>query len=153
LSNRPEELRDRTKKFGLRILKLFQSLPKRTDAQVLGKQLLRSGTSVGANYRAAGRSRSRAEFSARIAVVSEEADETVFWLELLSDGGIVPNERLRDLLREANELAAIFGAAHETARHAKAAMPTMTRGKAFTSPDGPITRSPDSPQMPNTRET
>jgi len=79
--------------------------------------------------------------------------KTVFWLELLSAGGIVTQERLRDLLCEANELAAIFGAAHETARQAKPTMPPATKRKFLTSPDGPITRSPDSTQMPNPRET
>ena len=77
---------------------------------------MRSGTSVGANYRAAGGSRSKAEFVSKIAVVVEEADETVFWLELLHEGGIVSSERLPDLSREADELAAIFAAAYRTAR-------------------------------------
>jgi four helix bundle protein len=107
----------RTKKFALRILKLFRSLPRNAEAQVLGKQLLRSGTSIGANYRAAGRARSKAEFIAKIGVVVEEADETVFWLELLHDGEIVKPDRLHELMREANELTAIFAAAHETARN------------------------------------
>ena len=78
--------------------------------------MLRSGTSVGANYRAAGRSRSRAEFVSKIAIVVEEADETVFWLELLRDGGIVKPEKIDDLIRESNELAAIFAASHRTAK-------------------------------------
>jgi four helix bundle protein len=91
-------------------------LPKTAEAQILGKQLLRSGTSVGANYRAAGRSRSKAEFIARVGIVVEEADETVFWLELLHEGGIVKAERLQELMQEANELAAIFASAHQTAK-------------------------------------
>src|SRR5438270_9679366 len=111
-----EELRSRTKRFALRILRLFRSLPKTTEAQVLGKQLLRSGTSVGANYRATGRARSRAEFIAKMGVVVEEVDETVFWLELLHEGEIVKPELLRELIQEANELAAIFAAAHRTAK-------------------------------------
>ena len=114
-----EELRGRTKKFALRILRLFRSLPRSAEAQVLGKQLLRSGTSVGANYRAAGRSRSKAEFIAKIGVVLEEADETVFWLELLRDGDIIEAKRLEGLISEANELAAIFAAAQRTARNHK----------------------------------
>ena len=81
--------------------------------------MLRSGTSVGANYRAAGRSRSKAEFIAKIAIVVEEADETVFWLELLGDGGVVKPESLQELIREANELAAIFAAALQTAKRNK----------------------------------
>jgi four helix bundle protein len=86
---------------------------------VLGKQLLRSGTSIGANYRAAGRSRSKAEFIAKIGIVFEEADETVFWLELLRDGGIMQAKLLENLISEANELAAIFAAAQRTARNQK----------------------------------
>jgi four helix bundle protein len=88
-ASRREELRQPTKRFALRIIRLFQHLPRSTEAQVLGKQLLRSGTSVGANYRAAGRSRSKAEFVSKIAIVVEEADETVFWLECLVESGVV----------------------------------------------------------------
>jgi four helix bundle protein len=110
------ELRARTKKFALRVIRLFQHLPRSLDAQVLGKQLLRSGTSVGANYRAAGRARSKAEFISKIAIVLEEADETVFWLECLIESGIVKQELLQDLLTEANELVAIFAASHRTSR-------------------------------------
>jgi four helix bundle protein len=112
-----EDLRNRTKRFALRIIRLFQHLPRSTEAQVLGKQLLRSGTSVGANYRAAGRARSKAEFISKIAIVVEEADESVFWLECLVESGIVKEELLKDLLVEANELVAIFAASHRTARH------------------------------------
>ena len=79
----PEELRERTKKFALRVIRLFQVLPKNTEAQILGKQLLRCGTSVAANYRATCRSRSKAEFISRLGIVAEEADESVLWLELL----------------------------------------------------------------------
>ena len=105
--SRPEELRDRTKKFALRIIRLFRSLPKGTDAQVIGKQLLRCGTSVGANYRAVCRSRSKAEFVARMGVVAEEADESIFWLELLEESSVIPASRLSELLKEAWELTAI----------------------------------------------
>jgi four helix bundle protein len=114
--SRQEELRNRTKRFALRIIRLFRHLPRSTEAQVLGKPSLRSGTSVGANYRAAGRSRSRAEFVSKIGIVVEEADETVFWLECLAESGIVKEELLKDLLVEANELVAIFAASHRTAR-------------------------------------
>jgi four helix bundle protein len=86
------------------------------EAQIVGKQLLRSGTSVGANYRAAGRARSTAEFSGKIGVVVEEADETVFWLECLVESGIVRPELLNELIKEANELVAIFAASHRTVR-------------------------------------
>lgn len=110
------ELRNRTKSFALRILKLCDSLPARRSSNVIANQLLRSGMSVAANYRAAGRARSKAEFTAKLGVVVEEADETVFWLEMLFDGSIVTPKRLEPLLREANELLAIFSASRTTAR-------------------------------------
>ena len=103
-----DELKLRTKKFALRIIKVFQALPRSEDARTLGKQLLRSGTSVAANYRAVCRSRSKAEFVAKLGVVVEEIDETVFWLELLIESGIVSPTRLGNLQCEANELLAIF---------------------------------------------
>jgi four helix bundle protein len=112
-----QELRNRTKRFALRIIRLFRHLPRTTEAQVLGKQLLRSGTSVGANYRAAGRARSKAEFIAKMGIVVEEADETVFWIECLVEAEIVKAELLTDLLSEANELLAIFAASQRTARN------------------------------------
>src|SRR5690242_12422389 len=95
---------------------MFRSLPKETDAQVIGKQVLRSGTSVGANYRAACRARSHAEFVAKIGIVVEEADETVYWLELLGETQAVKAERFNDIKNEAEQLTAIFTAAKETAR-------------------------------------
>jgi four helix bundle protein len=116
LSSKQEELRNRTKRFALRIIRLFRYLPRTTEAQALGKQLLRSGTSVGANYRAAGRGRSKAEFVAKMGIVVEEADETVFWIECLIESGIVKSDLLNDLLAEANELLAIFAASQRTAR-------------------------------------
>ncbi|PYV19048.1 MAG: four helix bundle protein [Acidobacteria bacterium] len=112
----PEELRRRTKQFALRVIKLFRALPKSEEARVLGPQLLRSGTSVAANYRALCRARSRAEFVAKLGVVIEEADETVFWMELLVEAGLMAGGRMQDLLREANELVAIFVASRKTAR-------------------------------------
>ncbi len=116
IPSKQEELRNRTKRFALRIIRLFRRLPRTTEAQVLGKQLLRSGTSVGANYRATGRARSKAEFVAKMGIVVEEADETVFWLECLIESEIVKRDLLADLLTEANELVAIFAASHRTAR-------------------------------------
>src|ERR1700740_2202335 len=116
MGSRPEELRDRTKAFALRIIRLFRSLPYRTDTQVLGKQLLRCGTSVAANYRAVCRARSKAEFIARIGIVAEEADESVLWLELLNKSGITKPELTEDLLKEARELAAILTASQQTAK-------------------------------------
>jgi four helix bundle protein len=111
MSTRPEELRDRTKKFALGIIRLFRSLAYRSDSQVLGKQLLRCGTSVAANYRAVcrARPRSKVESIARIGVVAEEADEAVLWLELLSESGIVKVELTRELLTEARAGSNIQG--------------------------------------------
>jgi four helix bundle protein len=109
-------LQARTKQFAIRIVKLFRSLPKTEEARVIGRQVLRSGTSVAANYRAVCRARSKAEFIAKIGVVVEEADETVFWLELLGETGIVEPEKLANLLLEANELLAIFAASQRTAK-------------------------------------
>ena len=111
-----DDLRERTKQFALRIIRLYRALPSSKDAQVVGGQLLRCGTSVGANYRAACRARSRAEFIAKLGIVVEEADESLFWLELLSETGLVRKSRLEPLLAEANELTAIFAAARKTSR-------------------------------------
>ena len=111
-----EVLEERTRRFALRIIKLFRSLPKTDDARILGKQILRSGTSIGANYRAACRSRSRAEFVAKLGIVLEEADETAFWLELMRDAEIFPEAKLRPIVQEAKELVAIFVASVCTAK-------------------------------------
>jgi len=111
-----DELKARTKKFAVRIVKLFRSLPRTEEARVIGKQVLRSGTSVAANYRAACRARSQAEFIAKIGVVVEEADETVLWFELLVECDIVPEGKMKGLLKEGTELLAIFAASHSTAR-------------------------------------
>jgi len=108
------ELLTRTKAFGLRILKLMDHLPRNTSGRAIGSQLVRSGTSVGANYRAACRSRSRAEFAAKLGVVAEEADETVYWLEVIRDGNLLPAKKLTELLKEADELTAIFTAGRRT---------------------------------------
>jgi four helix bundle protein len=113
---KPEELRERTKQFALRIIKLFRELPRTEEARVIGRQLLRSGTSVAANHRAACRSRSKAEFTAKMGIVVEEADESVFWIELLVDAHIVRHEQIASILAETNELLAIFAASHRTAR-------------------------------------
>jgi four helix bundle protein len=116
MSMGPDDLRVRTKAFAVRVVRLYKSLPFSADAQVLGKQLLRSATSVAANYRAACRARSRAEWIAKIGVVVEEADESMFWLEMLSDCGVVGSARLKELVNEANELTALFTASRQTAR-------------------------------------
>jgi four helix bundle protein len=110
-----QALRDRTKQFALRVLKMFQSLPKTDEARIIGRQVLRSGSSVGANYRAVCRARSHREFCSKVGVVVEEADETVFWFELLIEGGVVPQRKLASLHAEGEELLAIFAASHATA--------------------------------------
>ena len=115
-NSRAQEFRDRTKSFAMRVVRLYQSLPSRPDAQILGKQLLRSGTSVAANHRAVYRARSKAEFISKICVVLEEADESVFWIELLGDCGIVPKRKLEALHKEAIELVKIFSAARRTSK-------------------------------------
>ena len=111
-----EQIKRRAKQFALRIIRLFRALPRAAEAQVIGRQLLRSGTAVAANYRAVCRARSKAEFVAKIGVVVEEIDETVFWLEMLVEAGIVRANRMEPLLKEANELLAIFAASQRTAR-------------------------------------
>ena len=115
----PQELRDRTKAFALRVIRLYRALPSTAEAQVIGKQLLRCGTSVAANYTAACRGRSRAEFAARLGIVVEEADESILWLELLEDAGVMAHERLDSLQSEARELTALFTASHHTSRRSK----------------------------------
>src|ERR687887_2669556 len=110
------DLHARTKSFALRIVRLYCSLPKTTEAQVLGKQVLRSGTSVGAHYREAMRARSVAEFISKVEGALQELEETVYWLELLIESEIVPEVRLSDLLREAKELIAMLVASARTAK-------------------------------------
>jgi four helix bundle protein len=101
-------LTDRTKAFALRIIRLYTSLPKITEAQVIGKQVLRSGTSIGAHYREASRSRSSAEYISKTELATQELEETGYWIELLIDAEIVPADRLQPLLDETKELIAIF---------------------------------------------
>ena len=110
------ELKARTKQFGLRVINLVDALPKTTAGRAIGNQLVRSGTSVGANYRAACRSRSKAEFVAKIGIVAEESDESAFWLELIMDANLLKTELVAALHREAEELTAIFTASGRTAR-------------------------------------
>jgi four helix bundle protein len=127
MSTQAEQLRARTKEFAIRIVRLFKGLPKADEARIIGKQVMRAGTSVAANYRAVCRSRSHAEFISKMGVVVEEADETVFWLELLVDTGIVRKVLMQDLLSEANGLLAIFAASHWTARHKRRINDPMAR--------------------------
>lgn len=111
-----DELKQRTKQFALRVIKLVTALPKSREADVIGRQLLRSATSVGANYRAACRARSKADFISKIGIVEEEADESQYWLELIGEGGLLPGERASALLKEADELTAIFCATGRSAK-------------------------------------
>jgi four helix bundle protein len=102
------DLAERTKRFALQIIRLFSALPKTTEAQVIGKQMLRSATSVGANYREAHRGRSKAEFTAKCGDCLREIEETRYWLELLMEASLVAPERLKAVMRECTELIAIF---------------------------------------------
>lgn len=110
------ELKERTKSFALAIIRLTSSLPFKREIDIISRQLLRSATSIGANYRAACRSRSKAEFISKIGIVEEETDETAYWLELLLGSRLVENEILQPLLKEVNELMAIFVAIKKTAK-------------------------------------
>src|SRR5689334_19703796 len=110
------QLRARTQDFALRILKLSDALPRSTAGRAIAAQIIRAGTSVGANYRAAGRSQSRRDFVAKLNIVLEEVDETQYWLELINRAGMVKTSRLGPLQKEAAELAAIFTASRQTAK-------------------------------------
>jgi len=111
-----QELRRRTKDFALRIMRMCRTIPSTRETNIINNQILRSATGVAANYRAVGLARSKAEFISKLGIVIEEADETVFWLELLSDSGIIPGSKLRELMAEGNELVAIFLASRKTAK-------------------------------------
>ncbi len=110
------ELKARTKKFGLRVMALVDSLPNTTAGRAIGSQLIRSGTAVGANYRAACRGRSKAEFVAKIGIVIEESDESAYWLELIMDAHLLKIDLVTSLHQEAEELTAIFTASARTAK-------------------------------------
>ena len=112
---RTADLKARTKQFALRVMKMVDALPRTIQGRTIAKQIIRSATSVAANYRAACRARSRAEFIAKIGVVEEEADESCFWLELIIDSGLLTEERIRPLLSEAGELVAIMAASRKSA--------------------------------------
>ena len=103
-----QDLKTRTKQFALRIIRLYGALPKTTEAQVIGRQVLRSGTSVGAHYREGTRARSNAEFVSKLEGGLQELEETRYWLELVIEGGIIPETKMAELLKEADELAAIL---------------------------------------------
>src|SRR5215467_13210996 len=111
-----EEMKNRSKAFAVRIIKFYKQLPKTDDARVLGRQILRSGTSVAANYRAVCRAKSTADFVSKMGTVVEEADETVLWLELLEEGDVWHSQELLSLTREASELLNVFASSLATAR-------------------------------------
>jgi four helix bundle protein len=111
-----EELKTRTRQFALRVIRLFASLPRTPVGDVIGRQLLRAGTSVGANYRATCKSRSAAEFAARMGIVEEEADECVCWIDLLIESGTMSRQKVGALQKEAPELVAIAAASRKTSR-------------------------------------
>jgi four helix bundle protein len=113
------DLKARSKQFALRIIKLVESLPKTQTAKVLGNQLLRCGTSVAANYRAACRARSNADFISKMGIVEEETDESVFWIEMMVDTGLVDRKLVENLLDEGNQLTAICVSSINTARGEK----------------------------------
>ncbi len=113
------ELKKRTFEFGSRVIAAAEALPRAETARILGRQLIRAGTSVGANYRAAARARSRADFVAKLGVVEEECDESAYWMEMIIDRKLLKRNRLNDLLEEANELLAITVASIKTARRAR----------------------------------
>ncbi|GAB3746792.1 four helix bundle protein [Spirosoma pomorum] len=108
-----EEFKRRTKEFVLRSIRLFQALPKTEEARIIGKQFLRAASSTGANYRAACRARSRAEFYAKISITIEEADEALFWMEVLSESSIIPLKRLEGLMMESNEIVKVLAKARK----------------------------------------
>src|SRR4051812_12682898 len=114
------ELLNRTKAYSLRVITVVESLPVTHTSRILGGQLLRAGTSVGANYRAACRAKSPADFVNKLKIVEEECDESLFWMELLAEAGALPMSRLERLLQEGNELLAIFVSAIKTSRASRA---------------------------------
>lgn len=112
-----KQLQARTKLFAIRIIRMFQRLPKTDEARSLGKQVLRSGTSVAANYRAACRSKSRADFISKLGTTVEETDETLLWIELLEESGIVPAKKLQSIKKETDELLRVLSKSLDTAKH------------------------------------
>ena len=115
----PEALKKRTKQFGLRVIRLVESFPNTRIASMIAGQLLRCGTSVGANYRAACRGRSKAEFIAKLGIVEEEAEESAYWIEMLVEAEIVKISQVRQLHTEADELTSIMVKSRQTARRSK----------------------------------
>ena len=122
-----QELIARTKQFALRVMKLVGALPKTIQGRAIGNQLMRSGTSVAANYRAACRTRSKAEFISKLGTVEEEADESAFWMELIIEGDLLVAGKVQPLLSEAGELVAITAASKKTASSALAKLQIANR--------------------------
>lgn len=114
-----DELKKRTKQFALRVMKLVDALPSSSAGRAIGNQLIRSGTAVGANYRATCRARSTKEFIAKIGIVEEEADESAFWMELITEGDLLPETKVTALHQEADELTAIMAASRISASRRK----------------------------------
>ena len=114
-----EDFMKRTRAFGLRVIHLVEKLPRTQTAQILGRQLLRAGTSVGANYRAAVRAKSRADFISKMGTVEEECDEAIYWMEMLVDAGSVKFAAVTDLMDEGNQILSIVVASIKTARRGK----------------------------------
>ena len=114
-----EDLKNRTKEFALRIIKLVNSLPNTKSGYVIGNQLIRSGTSIGANYRATCRAKSKADFISKLGTVVEEADESSFWLELIIESGLMRKDLIEPLLQECNEITAIMVSSRKTISNSK----------------------------------
>ena len=111
-----QDFKDRTKQFAMRVIRLVAAMPRGLAAEVIGRQLLKSGTSVGANYRSACRGRSAADVISRLSIVEEEADESLFWMELLIEAGLMPQQKLASLMKEGSELLAMVVASIKTLR-------------------------------------
>lgn len=129
-----EDLKKRTKALALRVLKLVGALPKNTAGRTIGGQLARAGTSVAANYRAACRARSKAEFISRLGVVEEEADESAFWLEMIIEGGLMKKDLVEPLWKEADELVAIMTSSRKSAARSLVSVPTPRRSARHPTP-------------------
>jgi four helix bundle protein len=132
------ELKQRTKRFALRVINLVDSLPRKNSASVIGKQLLRSGTSVGANYRASNRAKSRADFVLKLSIVEEECDESLYWMELLVEAGIVKKRLLEPLMKEADEILSIMVASIVTARSKISQRSPMSKRSPIRDPQSQI---------------
>ena len=135
-------LQERTKKFALRVLNLIEHLPNTIGGRVIANQLARSATSVGANYRAACRARSRAEFASKLGTVAEESDESLYWLELIRDGKFVSEKKISSLWAEADELTAIF-----TSGRRSASRPSIVENRTLDMNDGCRPRRPQRRQQ------